>query len=651
MSVSFNKLYELLKNATTHELPDEVVEVCRLTPEAYRAIYLALPAAEQDKLRNHYAMAERNITLLNHVVDTGEVKVRIDIAIGNLLDIRDYQNANRLIDGLEPSVDRDFLQMTYYGIEKGQRRYIVNTVLSVSNELPHASHREAAIVLLASMTDQENRLRLLPGIVQMANLCRNTNDVICLRKLCKVVYIELGVYFGALNMVLRQISPENWERVYLAIKGDSSNIIFQFSIFLTNIKNITAEESFDLLDVISTYIGEPRNLHDSLPLIALCEEGSHVAQIVKSVAQMEDMQRKEVVDQVAASFVSTTDSSIVYETLVRVRDIVAEDMFVNILVRRIQRMHVRASFTIDRRELDTHCFRQLHNFIRTIRKWDLSPESIAFHDSEGRGPGIAKECLSQLVSSVCKKLGFAILDDGRMRLTKQQPTEEEIEVYQNLGQLFMYCMHKELVIGMQLDPGLFYALTHLNESYTALEISEDTIDQFFPLYAAMMNHYEDDRSAINLIRASLHEDETVEVLVESMSKILTPCIAIWQGTGGIPENMSAEELERRIQGTVTAEGVIKQVEFHPEVALEIRERLIEWIGNLEANPKKLMRFLTVVTGAPGLGPKPILIEISGISIQAHTCAQLLSLPSDITIDEMLKELDVAMQRENYFSDK
>jgi hypothetical protein len=353
----------------------------------------------------------------------------------------------------------------------------------------------------------------------------------------------------------------------------------------------------------------------------------------------------DIIGDVESLFVSTTDSFLVYESLLqqierREQEVLAQQMAARALVSNV-------SFDVDREELTIHPHIVLHNLLEFVQN---APLRVGFIDDSTRGPGITKEFFSKLVAGICIKLGFQTLPNGLMRPFNANILPEEEEIYRELGTLLSLCLQHNIVIGMQLDRSFFAGLLLVTEEHSSLEISKKTISSFFPIYSKMQSHNEDDIHAVKLMEQSLHEQETIDVLMEVMPQAIMPCIAVRKGMQ-IEEDYTAEELDKRLQGTVRAEEIIERLEFGSTVTEEWKAPILAWIRTLDNNPKKLKAFLTVVTGAPGLGPKPIQIEISGIAIQAHTCVQLLSLPSDNTIDEVLKELDKAMTDENYFKDK
>ncbi len=646
MHAALDQIYRILQQNTTESLPDDVVEVCKLTPEQYTAIRKTLAPADQQELDAAYTVAERNVQLVTEV-SSGTKGDLIGAAIKGLLIIRGFQNSGRLLEGLAPSIDRDFLQIAHDSIPEGQRRDVVANVLSVIEQLPHASEREAAVTLLATMRHPANRQGLLPNVVPVAKLCRKPTDIHNLKKFLKLLNADDYLDLRTLHTLLSKAPADDWHRIYKAVKPHGSAALAEFSSLLESLRQINVDELLELYNVVLLFMADRERVHAAAPLLALCDEGSHAAAIVRDVAELDPQLRRVTVEITRDSFVSSTDSSIVHEALIQQMQFNERQGVMQRVVQALMgmaQMQDVEEFIVDSEDLGNCPHTVLQNFIEFVEAGNTNPRLIGFIGNETRGPGIAKEFLHKLVRGVCTKLGCTQLDDGCMRPEKDNLGPEEEAVYSNLGRLFMYCMKNELVIGMQLDPGLFCALAELTEDHLNFKINDKTFKLFWTLYAQMKKFYPSDRQSVDSMQLAIDEQFTRDVLMEAMPKAIEPAIAIRRGME-IPEGIKAEQLERLIQGTVTARDILNAVQFDHGITEHNRPIIEAWIRDLDSNPQKLKKFLTVVTGAPGLGPKPIIIEISGVAIQAHHCAQHLSLPGDITIQEALEELDKSLDRE------
>ena len=500
--------------------------------------------------------------------------------------------------------------------------------------LPHDVQRHAAVVLLANMQHPENRQRLFSNVVAVATLCTQLGDVHVLRKFSKVIPVEAGPYLAALNAVLIKTPPNGWVHIYEHIKKGGNDFFVTLALLLKSLKCIKTEELIELMDVVRDTCHTPA-IANSVQLFSLCDESSHIPKILSLVANLPPDVQEPVITQVANSLQSSTDSRIVYELL-------QETAGLHLIARVMERIQIRQqdeeTFFVDRNDLGICPHIVLSKFIQFIQAAPRSARSICFVGNDIRGPGIAKEFLSQLVTAVCKNLvGCSVLDDGRMRLENDKITPEENDIYYNLGKLFMFCIKQDLVIGMVLDPGIFCALPVLCQYHCDYPELLKDIDIAFPLYAPMRAHYPADIQAIDSMRLSLHLDETYDVLVEAMPKALIPCIAIWKAME-IPEDISAKELEMKIQGSIDANGILQNLQFHELITTENQAKIIAWIKALDDDQIKLKKFLTAVTGSPGLGSKSISVVMMGDAIGTATCGQVLVLP-DIQIDEALKQLD------------
>ncbi len=635
MSVAFDRIWSILQNNSNVRLPKEIEEVCKLTPDQYKALKVAFPSPDQALIDEQYQLAAKCIRILP-LADSAEKNGLIQSAIASLQIIRDYQNQRSLVGGLESSMDKVYLELAYYALPKDLRRSIVAKVVALNTYLESASQRNAALILFHNFGCQSAS----ELVVSIAKTCRGWEDIDRLSFFLRTIPHGNGFFLPMVAPLLTRFSPENWVHFQRALSEQPLLILPQISSLLMFTRTITSDQFLAVIDVVKGFNQDPRLLMLAGPLLNLCDEGSHAALILQEVIRLDSRHRKVVIDRTRGEFISTTDSSIVHMILLQKKEIVLQEE----LARDRQRADLSIEFALNPDDLGECPHMLLSNFIKFLETGDHGPESIVFIGSKIRGIGIAKEFVKRLVEELGRRMGFACLSDGRMRLQAAKLTPEEEEVYLNLGKLFMYCMRHDLVIGMQLDPGLFACLAALSETHLC-EINRETFDLFFPLYCLMRDYYEDDKHALSLIKASLHEDETVEVLLEAMPKAIAPCIAVWKG---MTVNMTALELEKCIQGTVTAKDILERLEFGVGVTADNEPIIREWIAKLDKDSNKLRKFLTVVTGAPGLGPLPIKIEISGISIQAHTCVQQLSLSSDTSIEEALIELDMALNRENYF---
>ncbi len=632
MSVAFDRIWAILQNNSNYPLSPEVEEVCKLSPEQYAAIWQVLPYQDQAALTGHYQRVAACVRSIPREDSTKKEEL-ISNAVEGLLFIRDYQNRQRLTEGLEFNMDKVFLELAYYTVPRDKRREAVRLVLDAN--LPEASQRHAALTLLHHFGNQS-------FVLEVARVCRNSERVATLIKY--ILLIRSNQFLMTmLAPMLTRFSPDYWAHIYDVCKDRPLITIPQAASLLQVLKSITSEEFCEVLTVVKSSEEDPRLVMQAVPLFNLCDEGSHAARILKEVVELLPRHRSQVLEQTIRQFPVSTDSSIIYMVLLQQKDIALQLE----LARGVEAAPLKREFIVNPDELIKCPEILLGKFIEFVNSGDLLPEAIAFSSSRERGIGFAKEFVSKLVEELTKKLRFTKLSDGRMRPEQAKLTREEEEVYQNIGRLFMYCMKHNLVIGMQLDPGLFAALASLNEDQLYCDITEDTLEVFFPLYKAMKSHYEDDKRSVGLMEQNLHDQDIREVLLEAMPQAITPCIAIYNGME-IEEGISAGELEKRIQGTVSAQTILNQLRFGTGID-EINGPLIKaWIRKLDENPKKLLKFLSIVTGTTGLGPSPIHIEISGISIQAHICTQLLSLPSTMNIEEALVELDKAIERENYF---
>jgi hypothetical protein len=380
------------------------------------------------------------------------------------------------------------------------------------------------------------------------------------------------------------------------------------------------------------------NVFNALPVLALCDESSHVALIVQEIAALPPPVRQEIIDRTVAFFPTSTDSSIVLEVMQQETEILRQQALA------VQVVYQRKEFLIDAEDLEKIPEVILANFIEYVAEGHANPRSIGFFGNDMRGPGVAKDFLAKLVRGVCTKLGFTVLEDGCFRPEMAVISTHEQAIYANLASLFTFCMEKKLVIGMQFDPGLFYALAEISESHIT-DITKGNYKEFWPLYKRMKDFYPSDKASIALMEKALDAEETIEVLLEAMPKAFNPCIAL-RLCLHLQAGTTAEVLARAVQGTVSAQNILQQLQYVRGVTPQKRALIEAWIRALDNDSAKLKKFLTLVTGAPGLGPFPIQIDISGVSLQAHQCAQLLIFPTTVTLEEGLQELDASLNREN-----
>ncbi len=512
----------------------------------------------------------------------------------------------------------------------------------VKQHLPLATQKQAYTQILLHL-DVESRLGASLPALELAKLCQTQDAVDIVEELMGVPEVDCPAYLPALYNLLRRFSHEEWQQVREAV-GDEYQAVIQISKdFLLSEEQQNSEQILLLLATLKQHINN-EHLEGLAPLIQLCQDGEAIAAIIHRLLLLPDDLREDIVEGINNAIHAPLSSRDLLMRL-QVAHMVALMHGGEVLVVGPFVAQPPPDFLVSREEFIKYPEQVLANLVDFLDAANPSPNSIGFIDSETRGPGVAKEFLSELLVGVCQKIGLDKVDDGRYRLEKP----EHFEVYFNIGKLFSYCIEQDLVVGSLFDPGLFVGIMNLCEQHNTHEISVETIDIFFPLYKLMKGYFEDDKASVALMEKTLGDQYTKDVLVECMPKLISPCMAVKMGLE-IPQDITTgEELEAAIQGRVSADAILSQISWGRGVTHANRAQIEAWIKNLDADRQKLLAFLSVVTGSPGLGINQIVIEISGISIQTHTCVQQLSLPSDISIEDALHELDKALARKDYFN--
>ncbi len=211
----------------------------------------------------------------------------------------------------------------------------------------------------------------------------------------------------------------------------------------------------------------------------------------------------------------------------------------------------------------------LSNLVAFFDETHCSSFTVKFlHKAAVDGAVSEKTFLHGLVEGVCKELRFEKLPNGLLRPHDNDDSgEERLDSYLDLGVLFTFCLHSpKNVIGMKIDRSVFTAITLLKKRLWSLNLiklgdDEQMFQAFYPIYKAMMSHNEEDRAALARMEASLNDPSTKKKLVEAMQNAIVPCQYLRAGMILSPYSsfvgLSAEELDKRIQGTVNAEWASK----------------------------------------------------------------------------------------------
>ncbi len=509
---------------------------------------------------------------------------------------------------------------------------VQNRLLAMLQHLPHAAQRKA-YVNIVSKIDTDARLGASLSSLELAKLCLTDEDAHHVHALVENVSTEsIPGYLPDLYTLLRRIPSNQWQMVRDIVIGENHLEIIQIAKqFLLTEEQQPAEQVLSLLEILANYIDQ-EDLPTMSVLIAFCQDGNFIPAIIQSLYNVDDDIRGDALALVTGSLNEPVSSN---NILLRLMVILGQ-----------LDVQTPAEFVVSRDDFSDNPVEVLANLIEFLDQGNRSPLSIGFIDSDTRGPGVAKEFFSELLIGVSTKLGFEKLSDGRFRLNKLNANH----VYHNIGKLLGYCLEQQLVIGALFDPGLFIGVMNLDEVVLHYDFCKENIPLYFPLYKKMKSYYEDDISAIAQMEKTLSDPDTLDVLEEDMAYLIMPCMAIKLGLI-LPEAIqTADDLEIAIQGKTTASQLLNQISWGTGITDSNRPQIEAWIRNLDNDRAKLLKLLSVVTGAPGLGQDPIRIEVSGISIQAHTCVQQLSLPSDITIEEALVELDKALNQKGYFNE-
>ncbi len=649
---SINLLQSLL--ASDSLLPDEREELSEIH-DLFKGLFQSLRQEMQEDL-------DRNIRLVLiysaqlKTMPLGEGRDSVSASAENCMSVvRGYFDRMRFLGN-----DQAKLEALHDGLSEEERRDIIPRVLSFQFDNPS---QRAESVLLFRRIPLDKRDKLTSAVSYLAKFC--TTDLIQrhLEMFFRNVAEEaFPSYLPYLAFMLSRCNMSEWALTALEMGTHKQKIVPTLAKILKPVPKIGGQELSDLIKVAILFQDTPQVLRASTPLFLRCTDGACLSRIAYVVAKVQDPDRGRLVREVAEDVQEVTKGKQVYRRLLEVifhrRNIEANrilvspreiDIYLRLEPSRFETLlnsplYQGADIIIHSDELEMHPCSVLRSFVAFIEREQPSRITVNVLGT----PFPSQEIVPKLLTSICRFMHFTELSNGLFRPEMRALTPVEKSSYRDLGKFLMFCLRRGLVVGNIFDKSLFIALKLLSEEHLQTDISEETFDLFYPIYKAMRSHNEEDVRALAVCEREMGV-EAKENLLESMSMALEPCM-VMKSEMMLPLGVTAEELEIRLQGNLTADQILKQIQFigaSPEQQLSIEK----WLLALDHDPVKMRHFLSMVTGAPGLGPNPIRIEIHGDALGVFISDQKLRLPEKVSIDLALEELDVILRVETCFLKK
>lgn len=402
-------------------------------------------------------------------------------------------------------------------------------------------------------------------------------------------------------------------------------------------------------------VSELQNL-DAVASIRLltnrCLDGSYICPIIRHVARLPQQERDDVVERVLQLMLDANAGILIYKTLMKLINLAIEQRdwitrHIEAVLSDYSRENVQEvlnlldeigpppsleqirqhAIVIPDEEID--CYRMelshddltdnpiqlLFNFVELIQSKKCHALKITFFDSpavDNGGP--SQEFISILVAEVCKKLKLTRRNEnGLYRLYKEELTTEEKQIYEALGQLFMFLLNakRKYVTGHLFDMSLFVALSELDNSL--MPFDDDNFKALFQIYEEMCKEF--DQKTVEHMKSASREE-----CIAAMKGFMVPCMAIKRGMLDSPfaqQKIPAEKLFHSIQGSLSNSFVYSQIRFKPGIPAAKQEWFKAWILGIDT--QKLRSFLYGLTGGFALGEKTLTVATSPDNIHFHTC--------------------------------
>jgi hypothetical protein len=357
--------------------------------------------------------------------------------------------------------------------------------------------------------------------------------------------------------------------------------------------------------------------------------------------------------------------------------------------------------TISRDRLEQAPRELLHALVSLFKEGTRELLRVRFIGEQGIDTGgLGRQFISELCDGICKELGFQERPNGLFRPELKRDKEGVLQplsdsdktTLEEMGELFMFCLNAEenYPIGMIFDQGVFEALTKFEERdpnnigkrlslYTAMNYSEDDqkyskilSDCLKPLtdntsekvlrdaYAIVEAVDEIAKLEINydLAKIKTHYPAIQAAILEDVIRLVVePLIHIRNGMTCAPfqgryswqkiQGMSARELSEELQGVVTREMILRNLQYSDDFPEAKQLWVQNWIHN--ADDAKIKQFLFALTGSSSLGRKPLSIKTSKDNTFFYTCFNRLDMPiENIDSEELFVSLlDTAIAGKKY----
>ncbi len=622
MNIDFSFFSEVLSKFSDGPLPDEVVELSKFSTKSYGELFQSLSSEEQADLRSHFELAKKRVLQLGALTRGEESQSLYSLAVSNLLVIRDY-----------------------YKKKSVPLRGFIQKIIVVARHLPEDVQKMLFIgVPPQYLENGSENLDLLVSQCQESTFAKKVELF-----LINVPEEALSTYVQNLVSVLLRCNPQEWRLIACILKGDKVALISFFAKLMKGITDIDPKQMPELAAIVAEYKDNPTAVEASLPLLSLCTTNSDVPDIVQVVAAIRDEDRKPIVQLVIHAVGQPQSASIVYRELVRnflLACSITDDSFINYclsaptsdilpIIKKMPPVTPLELF-LRREDVVLRPLEVLRAFVAVTEQ--KRSFFIAFAGEPAIGTPVTRDFIRELFSGICGVSPFIELKNGLFRPEKGSLSPEEEALLFNLGKLFMYSQKSIYFLGKQLDMSVFIALKLLSRKLLDMKVSHDTFDLFYPIYKEMRG-LKDDPAL---------DGEAKEALLESMKNAITPCMVIRRGMN-IPARVTAEDLEISIQGNVTAQQILKQIEFGDDITEEFRVYFRSWIVELSKDPSKMKQFFMALTESPILGPRPINVTIRGRVLAISTITQTLYLPECKSTDQILLELDEALETGTYLT--
>jgi hypothetical protein len=267
----------------------------------------------------------------------------------------------------------------------------------------------------------------------------------------------------------------------------------------------------------------------------------------------------------------------------------------------------------------------------------------------------------------------------------QPLSETEEQAFVDLGKLMMFCLNAKTPypIGQLFDGGIFAALKEipfLSMDFDDIDFNvPSTFDRMFSIYEQMNSIAEDDVKMIQQIKKALYldskssnadwldayylvmNDPSIEqlnlgdsptpeklkehgaaiqaavrryVIQNKLKPSLEPLHLMAKGMQQAKfqtvrfqdlQRIPTTEIALHLQGTVSKEAVLAQLEFNSSVGEQTRGWIREWI--MHADQTKLEQFLFALSGSTGLSPTQKIKIAQQPKLEFRTCFNGVDLPN------------------------